>query len=244
MKKFSNFLIKLKPYKRLYKIFWMIFIIVSLFIFQIIMLSLSYAVPHKNGGFYYWIKGLYFLFWESRIEPNSAQGFIFAATVIGCLPIIPIIPILYFTFANWFIQEKLSDKFINVPKDKYLYWTTFIHFSGIAILFLIIPGLLTYINGGGILPHQTYKAVPGAFSNNFAERIAGASAIVYYAIGCLFATIILFWIIWMGLCWIGKQIQKLIESFKRWRMIQKEKKRELKLQKLESKKSKKTNSKK
>ncbi|AUB31820.1 hypothetical protein [Spiroplasma floricola] len=241
MKKFSNFLIKLKPYKRLYKIFWMVFIIACLFIFQIIMLSLSYAVPHKNGGFYYWIKGLYFLFGESIVEPKSAQGFIFAATVIGCLPIIPIIPILYFTFANWLIQEKLSDKFINVPKDKYLYWTTFIHFSGIAVIFFIIPGLLTYINGGGILPHQAYIAVPGAFSDNIAERIAGVSGIVYYAIGCVFTAIILFWTLWLALCWLGRQIQKLIEVFNQWRLLQKDKKRKLKLEKLDSKKSKKKN---
>ncbi|WP_342275035.1 hypothetical protein [Spiroplasma endosymbiont of Cantharis lateralis] len=239
MKKISEFLIKLKPYKRLYKMFWMILTITSLLVFQIFMLSLSYVVPHANGGFHYWFKGLHSLLGESRHEPNSSQGFIFAATIIGYIPIIPIIPFLYFTFTNWLIQEKLSDKFIDVPKSKYLYWSTFIHFSAIALVFLIIPGLLTYLGGGGILPHQAFIAVENTFSDNVGERIAAISGILYYSVGCLFATIIIFWVIWMMLSWVGKQFQKLIDMFNNWRYSRKEMKRELKLQKLEAKANKK-----
>ncbi|QHX36799.1 hypothetical protein [Spiroplasma sp. BIUS-1] len=239
MKKFSKFLIRLKPYKRLYKMFWMVFIIASLLLFQLIMLTCSYMVPHLKGGFYYWFKGLAFMFGESREETNAAQGFIFAAAIIGCVPIILILPVLYFTFANWFIQEKLSDKYIDVPKDKYLYWTKFIHFSGIAVLFTLIPGILTYFDGGGILPNQAFNAIGGAFSDSFIERVAGVSAFLYYGIGCVFSVIILAWVAWMALCWVGRQIQKLIDAYQAWREERKEIKRELKLQKLEAKANKK-----
>ncbi|WP_144416885.1 hypothetical protein [Spiroplasma cantharicola] len=217
----------------------MISTIIGLLIFQIFMLSLSYAVPHANGGFHYWFKGLYSLLGESRHEPKSSQGFIFAASIIGYIPIIPIIPFLYFTFTNWLIQEKLSDKFIDVPKKKYLYWSTFIHFLAIATVFIIIPGLLTYLGGGGILPHQAYRAVSNGFSDNIGERIAGVCGILYYSIGCLFASIIIFWVIWMVLSWVGKQFQRLIDMFNNWRYKRKEIKRELKLQKLEIKANKK-----
>ncbi|AUM62790.1 hypothetical protein [Spiroplasma monobiae] len=235
MKRFSKFLIRLKPYRRLYKMFWMVFIITCLFAFQMVMLTFSYVVPHNQGGFYYWFKGLSFLLAESRQEPNSAQGFIFAATIIGYIPIIPIIPVLYFTFANWFIQEKLSDKYIEVPKEKYLYWTKFIHFSGIAVVFIFIPGILTYMDGGGLLPNQAFNAIGGAFSDDFGERVAGVSAFLYYGVGCVFATIIIFWTIGMFLAWVGRQIQKVIDMYTAWRDQVKEAKREAKLQKLEAK---------
>ncbi|AGR41404.1 hypothetical protein [Spiroplasma taiwanense] len=235
MKSFSNFLIKLKPYRRLYKIFWMCFIIIFLFIFQILMLSFSYLVPHKEGGFYYWINGLYALFANSRQEPNSAQGFIFAATIIGFIPIIPIIPILYFTFANWFIQEKLSDRFINVGKEKYLYWSKFIHFSGIAIIFLLIPGALSYMGGGSLLPHKTYVAIQGTFTTDLTSRVAGISAFLYYGVGCVFAIIIIFWVIWIALQWIGRQIQKLLNMIKLYLDKVRDSKRIQKLEKLQKK---------
>ncbi|WP_338984515.1 hypothetical protein [Spiroplasma endosymbiont of Diplazon laetatorius] len=241
MKRFSKFLIRLKPYKRLYRMFWMVFIIACLFAFQMFMLTLSYVVQHNRGGFYYWFKGLFFLLAESRDEPNSSQGFIFAATIIGYIPIIPIIPFLYFTFANWFIQEKLSDKYIDVPKDKYLYWTKFIHFSILAVTFTLIPGLLTYMGGGGILPNQAFGAISGAFSDDFVERVAGVSAFLYYGVGCVFSTIILAWVFWMALCWVGRQIQKVLDQISAWRERRKELKRELKLQKLEAKANRKRN---
>ncbi|AGR42282.1 hypothetical protein [Spiroplasma diminutum] len=238
MKKFNKFLIKLKPYRRLYKIFWMVFIIISLLIFQFLMLTFSYTVPNIHGGFYYWFRGLHSLLGESRAEPNSAQGFIFAATIIGYIPIIPIIPVLYFTFANWYIQEKLSDKYIDVPKEKYLYWTKFIHFSGLAVVFTLIPGILTYFGGGGLLPTQAFWAVGGIFSNNFMERVAGISAILYYAVGCVFALIIIFWTIWMLLCYIGRRIQKQIDRYREWRELLREKKRAAQLEKRETKSNK------
>ncbi|QEH62043.1 hypothetical protein SCHIN_v1c08480 [Spiroplasma chinense] len=235
MKKFSIFLLKLKPYKRKYKMFWMVFIICCMLIFQFLMLTLSMVVPHNRSGFYYWFNGLHALLGDSRTEPNAAQGFIFAATIVGFIPIIPIIPVLYFTFANWFIQEKLSDKYIDVPKEKYMKWSTFYHFSGIAVVFLLIPGLISYAGGGGILPQHTFGAIPGAFTNNFMQRVAGICAFLYYGVGCVFAVIIIGWSIWMALCWVGRQIQKGIDILKAKYAAWKETKRAEKLDRMEAK---------
>ncbi|ARU91460.1 hypothetical protein SCLARK_00845 [Spiroplasma clarkii] len=238
MKKIHSFVTKLKPYKRLYKIFWMCFTITCLFIFQILMLILAYAVPHLRGSFSYWFEGLYSLLVTSRVEPNSAQGFIFAATVIGYIPIIPIIPFLYFTFANWFIQEKLSDRFIEVPKEDYLKWTKFIHFSILGGLFILIPGLITYAGGGGILPHQAFHAVPGAISEDFAQRAAGVSAVLYYAVGCLFTTIILLWTLGMVLVWVWGKISDFFSYLGDLRAQRKDARLQAKHDKLDSKVSK------
>ncbi|AHI53064.1 hypothetical protein [Spiroplasma culicicola] len=239
MKKFSVFLIKLKPYRRLYKIFWMCFIIIALFLFQMLMLLMTLFVPHQNSGFYYWINGLHSLLGQSRSEPNSAQGFIFAATIIGFIPIIPIIPVLYFTFANWFIQERLSDKFIEIPKEKYLKWSKFIHFSGIAVVFLLIPGILSYLGGGGILPQHTWAAIPGTFTNNLASRIGGISAFLYYGVGCVFALIIIMWTIGMVLAWIGRQIKRYFNYLGQKINDWKERRRAAKIERIEQKSSRK-----
>ncbi|WP_144416393.1 hypothetical protein [Spiroplasma litorale] len=173
---------------------------------------------------------------DSRNEPNSAQGFIFAATIIGAIPSIPIIPFLYFIFMNWFIQEKLSNKYINVPKDKYLYWSKYIHFTSIAIVFFVLFGLLSYIAGGGILPHQTFYAIPFAFSDNFSERIGGISAFLYYGVGCVFLLIMIVWNIIIVFSWVFKKIGILLEKWKNARLLKKEQKMAKKIEKVESKK--------
>lgn len=207
MKKIISFLNQLKPYKRLYKIFWMVLTIIILFIFQIIMLSLVYAVPHNNSGFSYWVGGLYSLLVRSRVEPASAQGFIFAATVLGYIPIIIILPILYFITANWIIKEKLSDKFIDVPAKKYIRWSNYFHFLIIGSVFIIIPGLLSLLAGGGILPNQTWRAYAAVLSTNFWERIGGISVYLYYGIGCTFISIVIFWSIFILFEVIFKKIK-------------------------------------
>ncbi|AKU79531.1 hypothetical protein [Spiroplasma turonicum] len=237
MKKISNFLIKLKPYKRKYKMFWLIFTLFTLFLFQMIMLIFSSVVDHINSGFYYWIRGFHSLLVDSRNEPNSAQGFIFASTVIGTIPSVAIIPFLYFIFTNWLINEKLSDKFINVPTEKYKFWTNYIHFSGIALVFTLLCGSLTYINNGGLLPNQAYNAILGAFSDDFGERIAGISAFLYYGIGMVFLFIMIVWNILIALSWIGKKISILLEKWSEIRAAKKEQKLAKKIEKMESKKN-------
>lgn len=237
MKKISSFLVRLKPYKRLYKIFWMSFIIICMFLFQMLMLILSTVVPHNNSGFSYWIHGLHGLLVESRGETNAAQGFIFAGTIIGFIPIIPIIPVLYFTFANWLIQERISEKFIETPKEKYLKWANFSHFSILGVSFMLIPGLLTYLGGGGILPHQAFYAVPAAFTNDFGARVGGIAAFLYYGVGCLFTTIVLFWGTFMLFGWIFEKIGIFFANMRESRMQRQEEKRQEKLGRHEAKRT-------
>lgn len=234
MKKIIDFNTRLKPYKSLYKIFWLSFTLVVLFLFQLIMLSLTIVVPHINSGFFYWSRGVHSLLLDSRTEPHSSQGFIFAATVLGLFPSIAIIPFLYFISANWYINEKLSENFINTPKVKYMKWSKFIHFAIIGSVFILIPGLISLMNGGGLLPHHTYKAISGAFSDEFKIRTAGIAAFLYYGVGCLFTSIVVFWALGMILKWVQIKISailgKWLEKYREWKI----KKRDLKINKIEA----------
>ncbi|QBQ07888.1 hypothetical protein SGLAD_v1c06890 [Spiroplasma gladiatoris] len=235
MKKISNFIVKLKPYKRLYKIFWLSFSLLSLFLFQIIMLIFSIIVAHTESGFTYYFFGFTGMFAKSVSEPNSAHGFIFAAGV-SLIPMIILIPILYFTFARWFIEEWLSDKFINVPKDKYLKWSKFFHYCILAAVFIIIPGLMSYMGGGGILPHQTFYAVPGTFSENYAQHVAGIFAFLYYGVGCFYTIIVVFWAIGMGIKWLYIQFIKWWNKVMAGMQEKKEQRRAEKISKMGEKK--------
>ncbi|ASP28059.1 hypothetical protein SCORR_v1c02850 [Spiroplasma corruscae] len=238
MKKLSDFLIRLKPYRRLNKIFWMSFTLICLFVFQMLMLIFSSVVIHKNSGFYYWFRGFHSLLVDSWQEPNSARGFIFASTIIGTIPSVAMIPFLYFIFMNWLILEKLSDKFISVPKDKYKFWSTYIHFTSLGGVFFILFGCMSYLGNGSILPHKAFYALPNAFSDVFILRIGGISAFLYYGVGCVFLLIMIFWNIGIIIKYIFVKISAWLEKMKELRMIKKEEKLSLKSQKIESKNNK------
>ncbi|QGS52094.1 hypothetical protein [Spiroplasma tabanidicola] len=234
MKLFTNFLIKLKPYQRLYKMFWLSFTLVCLYLFQFFMLIFSMIVPHIESGFKYYVFGFYALFGKSLVEPNAAHGFIFAAGV-ALVPVIIIVPILYFVSVRWLIEEVLSDKFINVPKDEYLKWSKFIHYSILAGSFILIPGLFSYIGGGGILPHKTFLAILGTFGDNYLKHVAGIFAFLYYGVGCFYSVVVFGWGIGIGCAYVFKKINIVIEK---WKASYYEKKDQKRIEKLEKKRKK------
>ncbi|AOG60612.1 hypothetical protein SHELI_v1c06610 [Spiroplasma helicoides] len=244
MKKFADFIIRIKPYRRLYKMFWLSFAFFSLVLFQILMLIICLFVPYnKHTGFNYWWKGIMNMLdlsWTEE-EPKSLVGFVFAVVILGTIPSIPILVVLYFTFANWLIEEKLSDKFINVEKEKYLKWARYFHFLIIGVLFTLIPGSLSYLNGGGLLPHKTFMALKGLGDDSLTNRIAANCSIVYYTIGLLFLLITFFWTIGLFFQWIWSKIMIVVDKYRSYLDIKKQEKRARKLEKVSQKNSKKNN---
>lgn len=234
--KIISFLINLKPYRRLYKLFWLEVVFIFCVLFEILMFSLSYAVPHNRGGFYYFMHGWHSL-GEVYSEPNSASGFIIAGFILGyAITIILTIPI-YFIFAKWFLYEWLSEKprFINVKAEKYQKWSLFFHILAIGVVFSIASSIFIKIGGGIPLPHKAYITIDKIFSDIVSERLGGVFVILYYSLGLGCLIYILIWLIIMVLAlffgWMRSQFDKLSV----WRSARKDDKLARKLDRIESK---------
>ncbi|WP_342268613.1 hypothetical protein [Spiroplasma endosymbiont of Aspidapion aeneum] len=177
--------ILLKPFKYQYKLLISSIVFFSTIIFELLMFTFTLMVPHIHNGFYYFFKGGYHLLIDSRHEPNSCQGFIFAAVLLGYIPSIITFVVSYFIFAYWLINEILPKKpfIINWQYTSIKFILTMAHIAIIVAFFTIIPSIWIKSVGYSPKPWICYSLLQGISSEKLSERAAAIVCFLYFAIG-------------------------------------------------------------
>jgi hypothetical protein len=228
MKKFNEFILRLKPYRRKYRMFCIGIFLICAFVFLQLMLILSEIVPHNFGGYHFFFNGFHSIASGYGDETNACLGFVIPGVVLGYIPFLVMLIPFYFISANFVIFEKLSERFQNTSAAKYRRWASIVHFGEIAVVSLVITGIV--LLSGGYNPFHTLSvatAIPTAFEDG-AGRMVGISAFLHFGIGYIFALIDIFWLLGLAIGWVFKQIArffryigKMIEDSKRRRMEEK-----------------------
>ncbi|WP_338970738.1 hypothetical protein [Spiroplasma endosymbiont of Labia minor] len=224
----NKFFANLKLNRQLWKIFWIGFTMICMFIFMTIAYLAAGLVPNNAlSGFQVFVKGVQNLYVPNNAG-TAATALIRAGSILGYTPMCILITPFVILIIYYIIDEKIINKFPNVVRWKF--WSRYFSFMFIAAVLLIIGFILYAFSFNGMNWLNIIVNASSITNDNFSNHVSGTGSICI-----IIATFIgLIWFIWtLGILmiWIIEQISKLLANWREKRLVKKMQKKEMRLNK-------------